>query len=319
MTFSQLFFFLIVGSSVDRACKLEALLRLLSSRRKELRHEQKRVDNHFISMMNELQVSLMSDEDLTVITADTFHQKKDLDFVEEGKMNKIDLEQPLSQEVERDSKYSDSTPLKPRPMERPMTPPNAIEMSRGFFCTSGDVFDAVMPLSSGTSTRRQPSALPHTSESPAIVEALARANSNGSSSTAESTPTRIFSSASIPNPSPSALRAGARAWREMHGQPPSGDFLGGIDFRTGMSGHSALTSTSSHPHDYLNPYSRTVFRGGFSNHTGLTLWKTGRKSASRVGPPKNHLAMPMHPGTQRLDDMESSPNVSQPGKNQYIL
>lgn len=252
----------------------------------------------------------MSDEDLTVIAADTFHERKPKDFVEELKIDKIDLEQPLSQEVERNDKYEDSTPLKPRPMERPMTPPNAIESTRGFFCTSGDVFDAVIPLSGGSSSRRQPRALPHTSESPAIVAALARANSNGSTSTAESTPTRIFPSASVSNPSPSALRAGARAWREMHGhQPPGGDVLGGIDFRTGMSGHSALTSASSHPHDYLNPYSRTVFRG-FSNHSGLTLWKTSRKSAPRGPAPNSHLAMPMHPGTHRLDEKVCLPDTS---------
>lgn len=282
---------------MDRACKLEALLRLLSTRRKELRNEQKRVDNQFISLMNELQVSLMSDEDLTVITADTFHEKKPNGYIEEVKIDRIDLEQPLSEEVTRNNKYEDTTPLKPRPMERPMTPPNAIESTRGFFCTSSDVFDAVIPLSSGGTSRQQSRSLSNSSQSPAIIEALARANSNGSSSTTETTPTRLFPSAS--NPSPSALRAGARAWREMHGRP-YGDVLGGIDFRTGMSGHSALTSASSHPHDYLNPRMDTVFRG-FSNHSGLTMWKTGRKNNYRGPSPNNNLVMPMFPGAHPED------------------
>lgn len=251
------------------------------------------MDNQFISLMNELQVSLMSDEDLTVITADTFHEKKPSGYIEEVKIDRIDLEQPLSEEVARDDKYEDSTPLKPRPMERPMTPPNAIEASRGFFCTSGDVFDAVIPLSS---TRQQSRSVPESSQNPAIVEALARANSNGSTSTSETTPTRLFPSA---NPSPSALRAGARAWREMHGRP-YGDVLGGIDFRTGMSGHGALTSASSHPHDYLNPRIDTVFRG-FSNHSGLTMWKTGRKNTYRGPSPNNNLVMPMFPGAHPYD------------------
>ena len=260
--------------------------------------------------MNELQVSLMADEDLTVITADTFHEKKTKDYAEDVKMDKIDLEQPVPQEMGQTDKYEDSTPLKPRPMERPMTPPNAIESSRGFFCTSGDVFDAVIPLSAGGSIRQQPHTLPHASQSPAILQALARANSNGSSSTAESTPTRLFPSA--PNPSPSALRAGARAWREMHGRP-SGDVLGGIggiDFRTGMSGHTALTSASSHPHDYLNPRMGTVFRG-FSNHSGLTLWKTGRRSVPRGPSPNSHLVMPTYPGGQRPEDSNSISGISQ--------
>lgn len=240
----------------------------------------------------------MSDEDLTVITADTFHEKKPLDFVEEVKIEKLDLEQPLSQEVDRNEKDEDTTPLKPRPMERPVTPPNATEVSRGFFCTSGDVFESVIPLGG---SRRQPRALPHTSESPAIVEeALARASSNSSS---ETTPTRLFSSATVANPSPSALRAGARAWREMHGRPAN-DLLHGIDFRTGMSGHSGLGAASSHPHDYLNPQSRTVFRG-FSNHSGISLWKTGRKTSARGPSPNNNLVMPMYPGEQGMDERVS--------------
>lgn len=284
----------IVGSSVDRACKLEALLRLLSTRRKELRGEQKKVDNQFISLMNELQVSLLSDEDLTVIAADTFKQKRTSESIEEIKMDKIDFEQPLSQEVPMgDNYYDDSTPLKPRPMERPMTPPNAIESARGFFCTTSDMFNAVMPLSSGGLSRSR-APIPHATPKPAIVAHLAQTNSNLSSSTGESTPPpRLFPSAS--NPSPSALRAGARAWREIHGQP-SGDVFGGIDFRTGMSGHPALNRTaSSHPHDYLNPRVGTVnFRGGFSNHSGLTMWK--KKSTNRGTSSNSHLAMPMFPG-----------------------
>ena len=53
----------------------------------------------------------------------------------------------------------------------------------------------------------------------------------------------------------------------MHGRPASD----GIDFRTGMSGHSALFSSSAHPHDYLAQTQR--FFAGMSNHTGLTMWK----------------------------------------------
>ncbi len=269
-------------------------MRLLSTRRKELRSEQKKVDNQFISLMNELQVSLLSDEDLTVIAADTFKNKRSSDMIEEIKMDKIDLEQPLSQEVLMDDKYDeDSTPLKPRPMERPITPPHALESSRGFFCSSGNMFDAVIPMSSGGTSRPRAS-LPPSTPKPAIIEHLAQANSNLSTSTGELTPPpRLFPSPS--NPSPSALRAGARAWREIHGRP-YGDVLGGVDFRTGMSGHTALNRTgSSHPHDYLNPRSGTVnFRGGFSNHSGLTMWK--KKSTNRV--PSSHLAMPMFPGAE---------------------
>jgi len=258
--------------------------------------------------MNELQVSLLSDEDLTVIVADTFKNKRSSSgMIEEIKMDSIDLEQPWSQEIPVDDKYDeDSTPLKPRPMERPMTPPHTVESSRGFFCTGGNMFDAVIPMSSGVSSRPNTS-LPLATSNAAVIEHYGQSHSNISRSVGELTPPpRLFASPS--NPSPGALRAGARAWREIHGRP-NGDAVGGVDFRTGMSGHTALNRTaSSHPHDYLIPrggtadfrggFSGTVdFRGGFSNHSGLTMWK--KKSAAKGPSSANmHLTMPMFPGPE---------------------
>jgi hypothetical protein len=269
-----------VGGSVDRSCKLEAMLRMLSSRRRELREEQKRIDNQFIALMNELQVSLMADEDLTVIAADTFHTniENDPSAASIRVRDATELQQP---ELRTSTPYEDHTPLKPRFTERPRTPPG--DSSRGmFFCSGSDVLNAVLPLSS---SRTQPPALPNAARSPAIAQEFNDArnvesrhppqqsyqqqymswNSNFSSDNVENTPTRILTTAS--HPSPSALRAGARAWREMHGRPASD----GIDFRTGMSGHSALFSSSAQSHDYLAQTER--FFAGMSNHTGLTMWK----------------------------------------------
>jgi hypothetical protein len=268
------------------------MLRLLSSKRKELREEQKKIDNHFIALMNELQVSLMADEDLTVIAADTFHKNIENDpsaaSIRVREFDAVELQQPELQqpEVRGTSTYDDQTPLKPRFMERPMTPPG--DSSRGlFFCSGSDVLNAVLPLSSG---RTQPPALPNATRSPAIAQEFSDAQNvdnrpppqpsahqyyphNPSlSDNVENTPTRILTTAS--HPSPSALRAGARAWREMHGRPPSD----GIDFRTGMSGHSALLSSSAHPHEILAQTQR--FFAGMSNHTGLTMWKAPKKLPS---------------------------------------
>jgi Zinc finger, C3HC4 type (RING finger) len=61
-----------VGSPVDRACKLEAMLRTLSYTRKALRVQQSQVDNEFVRLMNDLQVALQNDEDLTVICGTAF-------------------------------------------------------------------------------------------------------------------------------------------------------------------------------------------------------------------------------------------------------
>jgi hypothetical protein len=326
---------ILVGGSVDRSCKLEAMLRLMSTRRKGLREEQKKIDNQFIAFMNELQVSLMSDEDLTVIAADTFHkniENNDPSGTSTGAaadtarardittdVAALDIQPPQSPppEVRPSNTYEDSTPLKPRFMERPMTPPG--DSSRGsFFCSSSDVLNAVLPLSS--SRTQQPPALPNVTRSPAIAREFNSINQQQrnqfqssypqtprhdrrSHHHVEDTPTRLLTSAS--HPSPSALRAGARAWREMHGRPASD----GIDFRTGMSGHSALFSSSAHPHDYLVQTQR--FFAGMSNHTGLTMWKapkfpfslttstTDGDSAS-VEPPAN-LTFPS-PGTGDRSD-----------------
>lgn len=256
---------------------------MLSSRRRELREEQKRIDNHFIALMNELQVSLMADEDLTVIAADTFHAniENDGSAASIRVRDSAQLQQPELRQPEMCTPYEDHTPLKPRFMERPRTPPG--DSSRGlFFCSGSDVLNAVLPLSS---SRTQPPALPSAARSPAIAQEFNYAQSaesrhppqhshqqqymswtpNFSSDNVESTPTRMLTSAS--HPSPSALRAGARAWREMHGRPASD----GIDFRTGMSGHSALFSSSAQSHDYLAQTQRLF--DGMSNHTGLTMWK----------------------------------------------
>jgi len=294
-----------VGGSVDRSCKLEAMLRLMSTRRKELREEQKKIDNQFIAFMNELQVSLMSDEDLTVIAADTFHKNienndpsgggssgitrvrtrdaeaapLDVKPPEQVRPNNTRVQAPEPPERPSNA-YEDSTPLKPRFTERPITPPGA--SSRGsFFCNGSDVLNAVLPMSSSAA---HPPPLPTVTRSPAIAREYNQMSQQQRNQLSyhhnypstprhdrqrnayvEDTPTRLLTSAA--HPSPSALRAGARAWREMHGRAPNN----GIDFRTGMSGHSALFSSSAHSHDYFGATQR--FFTGMSNHTGLTMWK----------------------------------------------
>jgi len=270
----------------------------MSLRRKGLREEQKKIDNQFIAFMNELQVSLKSDEDLTVIAADTFHKNKNMNIenndpsagtsgsattarIRDIDVAPLDIQAP--EPIRPTNTYEDSTPLKPRFMERPMTPPGDTSRGSSFFCNSSDVLNAVLPSSASRTQQTQPPALPSVARSPAIAREFNNISQQQrnqfqhhhyphtprhdrrSHAYAEDTPTRILTSAS--NPSPSALRAGARAWREMHGRPASD----GIDFRTGMSGHSALFSSSAHPHDYLAQTQK--FFAGMSNHTGLTMWK----------------------------------------------
>jgi hypothetical protein len=211
---------------VDRACKLEAMLLALSNRRKELRTEQSKVDNKFIRLMSDLQASLQNDEDLTVITADTFSPP----------METIDDDSTIVEKEDEDEpeERNDVDIQKPVALTRQLTPPNT---GIRFGCFANGVFDSF----DGNDGERQgilASLSQQTMRSPRSEEVQRR---EASSTTAP----RIFPSVS--HPSPSEMRAGARAWRELHGRPAEK----GINFRTGMSGHMGLLSTHSRPHEYL--------------------------------------------------------------------
>jgi hypothetical protein len=253
-SFSHIFdFSILVGGTVDRACKLEAMLCSLSNRRKALRFEQSKIDNQFIRFVNELQHSLQNDEDLTVILADTFsapadNSKTDFAYIEK--------EEKTDAPAENRNDY----PQKP-PIERATTPP--IEASRAgrFACFAGGVFG------DDSDGREQASEI----LSPPWVNSefsLLRGSQDSDADAA-----RLFPASS--HPSPSAMRAGAQAWREQYGRDAANG--SSINFRTGMSGHMALLSTQTHAHEYLEPnWSRGSGRsssGRMSSHTGLTMPK----------------------------------------------
>jgi Zinc finger, C3HC4 type (RING finger) len=221
---------ILVGGSVDRACKLEAILCSLSNRRKALRIEQSRVDNQFIQYMNDLQHSLQNDEDLTVILADTFLPLPEIpEFVEkEEKSSTVDEEEW--------DEYS--FVLKPAVPERSSTPPLHGRVSR-FTCFSREVFeDCDTGLRSGSFTDDRV-------QNHEVVSTL-------------------FPNAS--HPSPSAMRAGAQAWREQHGRTKEAV----VDFRTGLSGHMSLLSSHANSHKYLEPTYRPSKPNRMSSHTGLS-------------------------------------------------
>lgn len=49
-----------------------------------------------------------------------------------------------------------------------------------------------------------------------------------------------------------------------------------VNFRTGLSGHRALTSSHSHPHDFITPNVRSM-----SNHAGISSSKKATGTSSR--------------------------------------
>lgn len=230
-----------VGGSVDRACKLEAMLCSLSNRRKALRIEQSKIDNEFIRFMNELQHSLQNDEDLTVILADTFSMP-------------VEPERPVVEQEEKKVTEADY-PQKPPPA--PSTPPPESTRSLGrFACFAGSSLADVNDTQEHTGYLRA---------------ALTNPEFLGLRGSQEADPeaSRLFPSSS--HPSPSAMRAGAQRWREQRGRAAADG--GSVNFRTGMSGHMALLSNQSHGHNYLEPSWFRPLSSQMSSHSGLSMSK----------------------------------------------
>jgi hypothetical protein len=281
---------------VDRACKLEAMLLALSNRRKELRTEQSKVDNKFIRLMSDLQASLQNDEDLTVITADTFSPP----------METIDDDSTIvEKEEEAPEERNDVDIQKPVALTRQLTPPNT---GIRFGCFANGVFDSFDGNDGErqgilASLSQQPVRSPRSEEIPRREDSSAAAP-------------RIFPSVS--HPSPSEMRAGARAWRELHGRPAEK----GINFRTGMSGHMGLLSTHSRPHEYLEAEETSSVIGSpvdapttdtmstrpsvghapvnfrMSSHSGLTMSKSRGGFMSAIRMPSFGMSTPTNEVSQ---------------------
>ena len=266
-----------VGGAVDRACRLEAMLRIVSQERKRLRKEQSKIDNSFIRLMNELQHSLEKDEDLTVICRSTFTE---LDTSQNG----FDVDCQLMADEKKENRARTATsprsgpPEMPSPSQSRTCSPNSLPFYPPVNKQNRIVDDQVRQTSLICFSPEEflrPAAITETfsmTEVTASARELLRGVGGSKSDAPSSPPNR-----QNPYPSQSEMLAGARAWRERHGRPAAT----GIDFRTGMSGHSALLSVKpSHPHEFLE--NDESIRGKplsfrMSSHTGLTM---GRKRNS---------------------------------------
>lgn len=256
---------------MDRACQLEAMLLSLSNRRRELRLEQSRANSHFIRLMSELQASLQGDEDLTVILADTFaYSLRNIDSGIEVVEEEKKVPDAASAPADEGSGDDDDPGMrKPPRLDRPATPPNSI--SRNFGCFANQVLQSFddhegLNLRLLSSVPCGAAGLSQVDEPPVV-----------SSST--------WTFPMVSNPSPSEARAGARAWRELHGCPERS----GVNFRTGMSGHMGLLSTHSRSHEFLADTRPASFLAApqtevaaltdgrnmrLSAHTGLTVTRS---------------------------------------------
>jgi len=232
----------------------------------------------FIRLMNDLQVSLVTDEDLTVILADTFvNAAKKNAPAEKQREEKAALDrsamQRVSSIVDEDDDDDDDenvSPLKPRPsafrtqqeqrQDPPGMEPAAVAEAGGYGCFANDMFDSIAGCSDETEFQRRRRKQGRATPAPRVR----------TPASIGSVPATLFPSAS--HPSPSAMSAGARAWREKQS---------GVDFKTGMSGHMALLSSHAHPHEYLGGVRLPSFHG-MSNHTGLSITKPIKKSVGAL-------------------------------------
>jgi hypothetical protein len=267
---------------VDRACKLEAMLRTLAIRRRALQKEQRELDSQFVTLMRDLQNSLMEDEDLTVIGADTF---KD---VGKEAVHLSFEEKPLAHSEREDHDLL----MKAHRLDRQPTPPVAQQAGLGCF-TVPDVFDAFGELG----TRRSPLhiSVPPRRDHEMLASIMGACSYGDENSIIDHTGFSFGDDTSVdrnrygrqpqPHPSPRSLSAGAKAWRESNGREPSR----GIDFRTGLSGHMALTSAHAHTHEDLRAHS-TRSKMSMSTHSGLNLWAPSRKA---VQPAPSSLEVPV--------------------------
>jgi hypothetical protein len=292
--------FISVGNSLDQACKLEAMLRSISIKRKKLRLEQKKVDNYFLRLLNDLQVSLQKDEDMTVICADTFSAVDHTvpsqatappastsaslpppatEIVSGSRQHSMSSTKEHQSEsyasIARrddvdDGNDSETDMLKPFKMERQITPPLPPQSTGSrLVCFANDVFDPASPQEAG---RMLLASMSHP-----FLQSMGSTDNNDNNSviSTSTVANNIFSTVS--QPSPNEMREGARAWRERNNRAP----INGIDFRTGMSGHMALLSSHAHPHEYLEQKAATIAIESsrsrqlkMSSHMGLSRPKT---------------------------------------------
>ncbi len=231
-----------VGNAVDKACRVEAMLHGLSLRRNKIRREQDKIENEVVGLMNAFQNSLINDDDITVIDSSSF--KNDSPLTSRKKKNTS----PKSSASTKSTSKVSSPPKEQIITTRTTT----------------------VPADGGSPGSHSYSA------SPTNIYATPRYNNENDENLSPRSNISQRSSSSVSNSpiiNPNMVE-GAREWRRKNLKHAAR----GIDFRTGMSGHHAVHSGGSHPHEFLGRQSHNN-RGllKMSSHTGLTMINRSKK------------------------------------------
>mmetsp|Transcript_5069 Transcript_5069/g.7345 ORF Transcript_5069/g.7345 Transcript_5069/m.7345 type:complete len:554 (+) Transcript_5069:193-1854(+) len=277
-----------VGGPVDRACKLEALLRTISLRRKELRMEQQKIDSQFLTFMKDLQTSLLNDEDLTVIGAEAYAEvdKETSSPLKEVESNNSSIDPsddrkqaPRSPDIAhtnvatifRGTGENNSVTSSPTPFDNRQQPPS----SPSHYDTDTDLSKPHRMVRSDTPRDALSNSLS------CFMGALSFSDDN---SLDDAGPPAILGSCSGDGwgGGETRTRRNEALYSSFNQQSPrtslrnsqifrsSSRTDAGVDFRTGMSGHSGMLSTNKHS---SKPFLKSP--GRMSAHMGLNLPSRG--------------------------------------------
>mmetsp|Transcript_15720 Transcript_15720/g.28598 ORF Transcript_15720/g.28598 Transcript_15720/m.28598 type:complete len:653 (-) Transcript_15720:504-2462(-) len=317
-----------VGGSMDRACKLEAMLHSLALRRSQLKKDVTVTERRTIGLMKDLQVSLIADEDITVVAADVFESTHTppRNFSEDDDTSSstglVVLEQRDNESSSNQNNDHNSTILqdnsnhgddglnKPYRLIRVESDQGEQERGGGIACYAGQFLSSFAAAgASGAATAAStfadfstmtPNSTPTT---PRAHDRHGRTNAPATSPSASSSPTtpsRWIQPSPTHPPQPNSqyanrMSVGARVWREQNGVTPSHY----VNFRTGMSGHKALGSSHTHAqqrNDYPRQHRSSMSTSRkMSSHSGLSFsW------FSKSTPPVQSTGSFEHPSPDRM-------------------
>jgi len=249
-----------VGGTSDTACKIEAMLHELSLERNRLKHEQMKLERLSAGLMIDLQSSLLTSDDNVVVPAPE-GLLPPADSGEEGcPKKKVTMAKGSVDDIDVSSRSRSV-----------LTPPRGggPAGSQGILEQRSGDSDALAHRQIRTSKSHSPG----------------RSGSSGGGAAA--------ATGRGPRPPPSPPYGQVTSNVQSHGWS-SVNTPTRVDFRTGLSGHRALTSSHSHPHDFIdrgnasvhyydqyNPHYRTV--RSMSNHAGISTSGGAKKPASSRG------------------------------------
>jgi len=233
-----------VAGALDKACRTEAMIYALSMHRNELIEKKSRTEKDAVKLMHELQYSLMTHDDLTVIGAEAFPPTSPRAFAE--KADEIPNDTRNDVDEIRNNVHTKRSEV-PKSSNKPIA--------------------TTIPISRSEDNVSKPRVIPKRSKqtsTPGQFVDWVRGFYSSDSADNDDRPTDLQHDSEVSH----AMRRSAESWRKRNGREASQ----GIDFRTGMSGH--LGVQGHHGHKYHSKFTMPKMSG----HLGLTSSRYNTRS-----------------------------------------